>query len=69
MRLETVHEPSLVNYINDGAVLAVGDTDPRFFHKNATFDALLDLLAVPALFVFQDSESGYSHAQALDASI
>ena len=58
--LGTVHEPLLVNDIDDGAVPAIGDTDPRAFHKNATFGVLLDLLAVPALFIFQDSGSGYS---------
>ena len=67
--LDAVHEPSLVNHIDDGAVLAVGDTDLRAFHKNVTFDVLLDLLAVPALFIFQDSDSGYNHTQALYASI
>ena len=56
----TVHESSLVNDINDGAVPAVADTDPRAFRKNATFVVLLDLLAVPAFFIFQDSGSRYS---------
>ena len=58
--LGTIHEPSLVNDIDKGAIPAVGDTDPRAFHKNATFGVLLDLLAVPALFIFQDLGSGYS---------
>ena len=50
--LDTVHKPSFVNHIDDGAVLAVRDTDPRACHKNNTFDVLLNLLAVPTLFVF-----------------
>ena len=56
--LGAVHEPSLVNHIDGGAVLVVGDTDPRGFRKNVTFDVLLDLLTVPALFIFQDSDRG-----------
>ena len=41
------HEPPFVNDIDDGAVLAIGNTDARAFHKNTTFGVLLDLLAVP----------------------
>ena len=33
---------TLTRSTNPGTVLAVGDTDPRAFHKNATFDIILN---------------------------